>query len=111
MSHKAIVKASEITGVKVKNIADEHIGEINEVVINKKSGKVIYLVLDFGGFLSFGNKFFAIPWNLFNYDPNDDCFTLDIEKERLEKAPGFDKDKWPDFSVPEYFNSVTKYYL
>jgi sporulation protein YlmC with PRC-barrel domain len=105
-----IVKASDVTGVKVKNMAKEHLGEINEIVINKTSGKVSYLVLDFGGILGFGNKFFAMPWSLFTYDTEEDCFLLNLDKERLKNAPGFDKDHWPYFVGSEFVASVDNYY-
>lgn len=65
MENRGIVKSGELTGTKVINSANENLGEIAEVVIDKASGTVNYLVLDFGGFLGFGNKFFAVPWNLF----------------------------------------------
>ncbi|CDZ79241.1 PRC-barrel domain protein [Legionella massiliensis] len=109
MNISNIVKASEITGTKVKNAAGENLGEINEVVVNKSSGKVSYLVLDFGGVLGFGNKFFAIPWNLFAYELNDGSYILNIDKERLKNAPGFDKEHWPNFAQ-DYVNTVDQYY-
>lgn len=59
MNHFNVVKASEVIGVKVKNSQGESLGKINEVVIDKIQGKISYLVLDFGGFLEFGNKFFC----------------------------------------------------
>ena len=111
MNHVNVVKASEVTGVKVKNTEGESLGTINEVVIDKLYGKVNYLVLDFGGVLGFGNKFFAMPWGLFSYDKNDDCFTINIDKDRLKNAPGFDKEHWPNFSDMEFISSINKYYL
>lgn len=110
MDYRNVVKSSEVTGVKVKNGAGEDLGEINEVVIDKVFGKVSYVVLDFGGFMSFGNKFFAVPWNLFTYDKNDDCFILNVDKDRLKNAPGFDKDNWPNFAAPDYVKSINSYY-
>lgn len=110
MSHSSVVKASEVTGVKVKNLEKVPLGEIAEIVIDKISGKTNYLVLDFGGILGFGNKFFAIPWHLFTYDPSEDCFLLNIEKAHLEKAPGFDKNHWPNFADAQFTGPIHKYY-
>ena len=111
MNHIHVVKASEITGTKVKNLAGENLGEINEVVIDKSQGKISYLVLDFGGLFGFGNKFFAMPWNLFTYDQEDDNYVIKLDKERLKNSPGFDKDHWPNFSEIEFVASINKYYL
>lgn len=110
MTYRQVVKASEVTGVNVKNQAGEDLGEINEVVINKVSGDVSYLVLDFGGILGFGNKFFAIPWDKFTYDKDDDCFILNMNQEQLKDAPGFDKDNWPNFTTPDVSASIDKFY-
>lgn len=106
-----IVKASEITGTKVKNVLGENLGEINDIVIDKAQGKISYLVLDFGGLLGFGNKFFAMPWNLFTYDQDDGNYIIKLDKERLKNSPGFDKDKWPNFSELEFVTSINQYYL
>jgi sporulation protein YlmC with PRC-barrel domain len=111
MTFKKVVKASEVTGVEVHNLTGEELGKINEVVINKASGKVSYLVLDFGGVLGFGNKFFAIPWNMFTYNEESDCFMLNLAKERLKDAPGFDKDRWPNFTSPDVSTSIEQFYI
>lgn len=110
MNSTHVVKASEITGTKVKNPSGENLGEINEVVIDKALGRVSYLVLDFGGVLGFGNKFFALPFSLFTYDKKSGDYIINVDKEKLKKSPGFDKDKWPDFSELEFITSINKYY-
>lgn len=110
MENHNVVKASEVTGVKVEGIQGENLGKINEIVIDKTSGKVNYLVLDFGGVLGFGNKFFAIPWHLFSYNNQEDCYLLKTDKERLKNAPGFDKNHWPDFAAPDYTKTIDTYY-
>lgn len=104
------VRSGEVVGVKVKNNTLEDLGEIAEIVIDKSTGRVSYLVLDFGGFMSFGNKFFAVPWQSFTYNPDEDCFILNIAKERLKDAPGFDKNHWPDFVVPEVIKTISDFY-
>lgn len=110
MTFKKVVKASEVTGVNVKNIKDENLGTINEVVIDKSTGKVSYLVLDFGGFMGFGNKFFAVPWHQFTYHEEKDCFILNLDEKQLKNAPGFDKDNWPNFTSKEVANSIEQFY-
>ena len=110
MTFRKVVKASEVTGVDVQNLTGESLGKINEIVIDKAHGKVSYLVLNFGGILGFGNKFFAIPWNMFTYNEQDDCFILNLDKERLKDAPGFDKDNWPNFTSPNIATSIDQFY-
>jgi sporulation protein YlmC with PRC-barrel domain len=110
MTFRKVVKASEVTGVEVKNKAGDNLGKINEVVINKVLGNISYLVLDFGGHFSFGNKFFAVPWKAFTYNEEEDCFILNVDKERLKNAPGFDKDDWPNFTATATLASIDKHY-
>lgn len=110
MTYRKVVKASEVTGVHVKNLAGDSMGTINEVVLDKAKGHVSYLVLDFGGFWGFGNKFFAIPWALFTYNEQQDCFVLDLDKARLKDAPGFDKNDWPNFTSPNVATSIEQFY-
>ena len=58
-----------------------------------------YAVLSFGGFMGMGNKLFAMPWEAFEFSATENKLILNVDKEKLKTAPGFDKDgKWPDFS-------------
>lgn len=111
MTFRKVVKASEVTGVHVQNMSGENLGKINEVVIDKATGTVSYLVLDFGGILGFGNKFFAIPWSMFTYNEVDDCFNLNLDKDQLKDAPGFDKDHWPNFTSREVAATIEQFYI
>jgi hypothetical protein len=112
MKHASnVVKAKdEVIGVDVKNSAKESLGEICEIMLDKESGIVAYAVLDSGSFLGLGGKLFAIPWKSFYYDPNEECFILNVEKEKIKNAPGFDKDNWPDMADKEWGGQVFKYY-
>ena len=55
-------------------------------------------MLSFGGFLGMGDKLFAVPWDALTLDEDRKCFVLDADKGKLENAPGFDKDNWPDMT-------------
>ncbi|MDP2397158.1 MAG: PRC-barrel domain-containing protein [Burkholderiales bacterium] len=104
------VKASSIIGTDVVNPNGDNLGDIKEVVIDPKTGKVAYAVVSFGGFLTMGEKLFAIPFSSFNYDQTENEYVLDISKERLEAAPGFDADDWPLMTDEKWNRDVYKYY-
>lgn len=112
MKHNGnVVKAKdEVINVKVKNPADEDLGKICEVMLDKTSGRVAYAVLESGSFLGMGGKLFALPWDAIHYDPVKECFLLNVDKEKLKNAPGFDKDHWPDMADRSWGESVSKYY-
>ncbi|MCH8556652.1 MAG: PRC-barrel domain-containing protein [Balneolia bacterium] len=105
-----ILSSSSITGKNVYNMQDENIGDIKELMISPDNANVVYAVLSFGGFLGIGSKFFAIPLEALQFSASDDTIRLDIDKERLENAPSFDKDNWPLTADDKYINSVYTHY-
>jgi hypothetical protein len=105
-----VVKTQEVVGVDVKDENKDNLGKIEEVMLDKESGRVAYAVLACGGFLGIGEKLFAIPWHAFHYDPEQKAFLLDADKEKLKNAPSFDKDHWPDMADRTWGQSVSNYY-
>jgi len=91
-----VLSASTMIGNKILNPAGEQLGSIKELMIDPDDGFIIYAVLSFGGFLGLGDKLFAIPWEALTLDTENHAFILDVDKEALKNAPGFDKDHWPD---------------
>ncbi len=111
MNTNNVVRANEdVVDKEVKNSAQEDLGTIKEVMLDKVSGKVAYVVLESGTFLGMGGKLFAIPWNSISYDKSDECFILNVDKDRLKDAPGFDKDNWPDMADRTWGQSVSNFY-
>jgi len=94
--------ATSIIGDKVRNPQGENLGAIKEIMLNVRTGKVEYYVIEFGGFLGIGEKFFAIPFELLTIDPEDQVFIFDQPKAKLESAPGFDKMHWPETNIHYY---------
>ena len=89
----------------------ENVGKIHEVVIDANKNRVAYVVLSFGGFLGMGNKLFAIPWEAFEFSVSENKFILNVDKEKLMVAPGFEEsDKWPDFLRHSLGKDIYKYY-
>jgi hypothetical protein len=75
-----------------------------------QSGRISYAVLSFGGLLGMGDKLFAVPWQALELDTTNKRFILDVSKERLENAPGFDKDRWPDMASSEFTSQIHGFY-
>jgi len=103
-------KVTDLKGRKVTNAEGEHLGQIEDVVTDANTGRVLYGVLSFGGFLGMGDKLFAIPWR--SLQPTDDGkgFVLNVAKDRLKNAAGFDKDRWPDLANEQFATSTYQYY-
>lgn len=104
------LSASTLIGDDVRNPSGEELGTLTEIMLDTETGQVSYGVLDVGGFLGIGNKLFAVPWTLLELDADGHEFVIDISKETLEHAPGFDQDQWPDFADRTWGASVHAHY-
>ncbi len=104
------VKVSSIIGTDVISPNGDDLGDVKEVVIDPRTGKIAYAVVSFGGFLTLGEKLFAIPFSSLAYDVPKGKYILDISKARLEAAPGFDADHWPSMADEQWHRNVYKYY-
>lgn len=106
----ALMGADTLIGDSVVNGREEDLGDIKEIMLDMSTGQVAYAVLAFGGFLGMGEKLFAVPWQALHLDTVNHRFVLDVEKERLKTAPGFNKDAWPDMSDMNWANQVHTFY-
>jgi sporulation protein YlmC with PRC-barrel domain len=105
-----LMSAHTLRGEDVVNRKSEALGNVKEIMIDMHSGKVAYAVMSFGGFLGVGSKLFAVPWEALTLDSQHKRLILNIDKEQLENAPGFDKDHWPDMADPTWADAVHSYY-
>lgn len=105
-----VLAASTLKGNVVKNLAGEKLGTIEEFMIDLENGRIGYCVLSFGGVLGIGDKLFAVPYRSMTLDTVDHTFTLDISRERLASAPGFDKNVWPDMTDRAWGERVYGFY-
>lgn len=105
-------RASKLAGLNVRNMQGEALGEINDFVIDLKTGKVQYAAMSVGGVLSIGDKLFAVPFSKLKFDHGQDemFFVLDMPKEKIAAAPGFDQNDWPDFADPNWTDRIEKHY-
>jgi sporulation protein YlmC with PRC-barrel domain len=94
--HPRVLSANSMIGNKVVNTEGEQLGSIKDLMIDLDDAQIAYAVLSFGGLLGLGDKLFAIPLEALTYDTQNQQVILDVDKEVLKNAPGFDKDKWPD---------------
>ena len=107
---RLVLSADSLAGDSVVNLDGEDMGHIKDLMIDVYHGTVAYAVVSFGGFLGLGDKLFAIPFGALTIDQKNKRFILDLDRDRLEKAPGFDKNEWPDMSLTDYRNDLYEYY-
>ena len=100
--------ASSIIGDKVFNDNEEHLGDIKDIMLDLTTGKIDYFVIEFGGFLGIGVKYFAIPFGLLQVDPANKRFLFNQTREMLGNAPGIDIHHWPDTNIER--EAIYKYW-
>ncbi|MEW7848698.1 PRC-barrel domain-containing protein [Massilia aurea] len=106
----SLMGADTLIGDSVVNANEEDLGDIKEIMLDMQTGQVAYAVLAFGGFLGLGEKLFAVPWQALHLDTVNHRFVLNVEKDRLKTAPGFDKDAWPDMSDVTWAGGIHSFY-
>jgi sporulation protein YlmC with PRC-barrel domain len=105
-----LMGADTLMGNDVYNRQDEDLGDIKEIMLDVPAGRISYAVLSYGGVLGMGEKLFAVPWDALTLDTDKKRFTLNVSKDDLKNAPGFDKDKWPNMSDQTWAKGVHTFY-
>ena len=105
-----LTSADTLIGNVVYSQQDEYLGDIKEIMLDNNTGKVCYAVLSYGGFLGIGEKLFAIPWKAIKLDTNNKIYILNIDSAKLDSAPSFDKDHWPNMTDETWANSIHSFY-
>jgi sporulation protein YlmC with PRC-barrel domain len=108
-----VFRTSNLEGMKVRNLEREDVGTIHDLVLDAEKGKIEYAAVSVGGFLGIGDRLFAIPFGALTlkHDQDETYFVLDVSKEKMKAAPGFDKDKWPNVADPQWREQIDKYYM
>ena len=104
-----LIASDKVEGTKVYDPAGEHIGSIERILVEKRSGKVSYAVLSFGGFLGIGSDHYPLPWTKLNYDQYLGGYRVDVTKAQLEGAPKYEREN-DDYWTEENGRRVYDYY-
>lgn len=110
ISKHSLIASDRVEGTPVRNLKGEKIGSIERLMIDKKSGKVAYGVLSFGGFLGLGHKHFPIPWKSLEYDPEAEAYVVNIPEQKLKEAPSFEDKAQFDWGDRSKEISLHNYY-
>lgn len=97
-----IFKGSQVIGANVENHNGEDLGSIEDIAIDPRTGRVKYVVLQSGGFMGIGGKYFAVPWQTLQPRGQDE-FLVSIDEQTFERLPGFDDDNWPQSADTRLF--------
>lgn len=104
-----LISSEKVEGTAVMNRQGEKIGSIESVMIEKRSGKVAYAVMSFGGFLGIGDQHHPVPWNALKYDTGVGGYVIDADKSRLQGAPTYAAEA-PNWEDRAWGTKVHQYY-
>jgi sporulation protein YlmC with PRC-barrel domain len=105
-----VQKASKLMGASVKNLQDEKLGKVENLLLDLPSGRVVAVIISTGGFLGMGNELSGVPPTALRFAADRDTLQLDTSKEMLSNAPHFKANQWPDFAQSDYAAGVYRAY-
>jgi hypothetical protein len=105
-----LISSEKVTDTAVENARGDSLGHIEDIMIDKISGRVAYAILKYGSFLGMGGKLFALPWDILKYDTGRNAYLVDIPEDRLKNAPSFDEGAEPAWGDREYDRRLHDYY-
>ena len=118
-SPQSTARVLDLLSLAVYGASNEKLGKIEDIVVDPSSGKIRYAVLSFGGILGIGDKYFAVPWHDMNVvykgatsagTQKEEYATIDVLKDALKNAPGFNKGQWPNFADQTFTRDLETFY-
>jgi hypothetical protein len=97
--HHDLILASRVRGAAVLNRANEHIGHVSDLSIDKTSGRTLYALIAFGGFLGMGERLHPVPWAALTYDPDRLGYVVSLTRDELKNAPSLSPAELEDLGA------------
>jgi hypothetical protein len=94
-----LISADQVNGTTVYDTQGDKLGSVEDVMIDKVSGRIAYAVLNFGGFLGIGGQHHPLPWGTLKYDPAIGGYVVGLDRRVLEGGPAYgeaDAVTWDD---------------
>jgi sporulation protein YlmC with PRC-barrel domain len=110
MQNSTVWLATGLLNDRVRNSAGQDLGKIEDLAIDPASGQIRYAILSFGGLLGTGDKLYPIPLSMLRIAPSRDYMLLDIDRDRLSRAPVYDRGTWPEMSDVTWRRGIDDYY-
>jgi sporulation protein YlmC with PRC-barrel domain len=105
----SLIPAEKVNGTNVYNLQGEELGSVEDILIDKVSGRAVYAIMAFGGFLGMGEKQHPLPWSTLKYDERKEGYVVNLDKKMLQDAPTYDRSSSFEWT-PDYGRQVDKYY-
>lgn len=104
-----LIASDKVEGTNVYNRQGEKLGSIKNFMVGKRSGRVDYAVLSFGGLFGLGERYYPLPWDVLDYDTSQGGYVVDLDKAKLEGAPYYESGQEPTYDRV-YGERIYSYY-
>jgi len=91
--NQRLISSEKVDGTAVYSRDGEKLGIVKSFMVDKRSGKAEYAVLQFGGWFGIGSDYYPIPWDMLSYDVDQGGYVVDIDKKKLDDAPRYATDR------------------
>lgn len=112
--YEGFLLSSNVTGNHVKNLQDEDLGTIKNLILNPLTGRLRFAVLSVGGYLGMGETDVVVPWAALDVEATSTgghpSYVLDTTKDKLKNAPRFDPTKLTDLYDRTTAEPIFTYY-
>jgi hypothetical protein len=105
-----LIPAGRVTGTAVYNPEGDRLGKVEEVAIEKVTGKVAYAILSFGGILGLGERYYPVPWKMLHYDTGHHGYVVPLDKAALDDAPSFEPHELGGWDDTHIRDNIYDYY-
>ena len=108
--HTSAIRAKRVIGTSVNDATGKKIGEVEDIVLDKKSNDIMFTVVSFGGFLGIGEKYHPLPWSTLDYDKEEGGYVVNLTREQLQAAPAYSIDDLTKGDGSQFREQVYDYY-
>jgi sporulation protein YlmC with PRC-barrel domain len=105
-----LIATDQVQGTNVYDPAGERLGSVEDVMLDKVTGRVAYAVLSFGGFLGIGDRYYPLPWEKLRYDTKLAGYVVDVDRSVLESAPSYADDEPVSWADRAWGERVSNFY-
>lgn len=102
--------ATLVFGAKIKNQEGIKVGQVKDLIVDLRSGKVIYAVISFSNENDKEARYFPIPVTAIKEGGDKEGLRLDIKNEKLKDAPAFKDHQWPKEYDEEFVQTIYCHY-
>jgi sporulation protein YlmC with PRC-barrel domain len=114
--YAGLIQVSAYDDFEIENTAEDDLGDTEDLLINAEDGRIMYAVVDVGGFLGIGESYIAVPWTAVPLDEamlaeDEEIFRIDIDETFLEEAPTVDLDDWASDVAEDWDQAIRGYWV